>query len=312
MGLSTKKEKAIMDIKKNYRQIEQSIVNQLYMKQRLHPYTAGAEREDVWEQLFRMILPKKFVLEHSVFIIDSYDGVSNEVDLAVIDETYTPYIFHYGRLKFIPIEAVAAVVECKSGTVEPDSIKKWADSITQLKTYGESIARMATQIATEYVPTQQSTRPLRILCCMKGSIKEETGNLFDFILNAVKEQKDKPDGSLIPAHIEVKVNPKNKSLKDWYADLDFKSKEDYMDAEKKIFNTGHLNKELAEKGRLQKEKLENTSLSHYEITDKEGCKQGILSFHFQINQLLMLINNPLLFPHQAYVDMFNRIKEEAE
>ena len=31
----------------------------------------------------------------------------------------------------------------------------------------------------------------------------------------------------------------------------------------------------------------------------------ILSLVFQLNQLLMLINNPMLFPHQAYVDGFN-------
>ena len=33
---------------------------------------------------------------------------------------------------------------------------------------------------------------------------------------------------------------------------------------------------------------------------------NLLSFIFQLNQLLMLINNPLLFPHQSYVDLFNK------
>uniref|UniRef100_UPI003FA486C2 hypothetical protein n=1 Tax=Enterocloster clostridioformis TaxID=1531 RepID=UPI003FA486C2 len=36
-----------------------------------------------------MIVPKKFVIEHSVFIIDSAGNVSKEVDLAIIN-TYTP------------------------------------------------------------------------------------------------------------------------------------------------------------------------------------------------------------------------------
>ena len=109
-----RKTRALKSILKNYQQAEESIVKQLYMEHTLHGGTAGSMREDVWKGLFEMILPKKFVIEQSVFIIDSQDGISHEVDLAIVDETYTPYIFHYGRLKFIPIEAVAAVVECKS------------------------------------------------------------------------------------------------------------------------------------------------------------------------------------------------------
>ena len=101
-----RKEKIIPDIITNYQQLESSIVEQLYMKHALHGTTIGTEREEVWSQVFEAILPKKFVIERSVFIIDSQENVSHEVDLAIFDETYTPYIFRYGRIKFIPIEAL--------------------------------------------------------------------------------------------------------------------------------------------------------------------------------------------------------------
>lgn len=131
------------------------------MEHTLHGGTVGSMREDVWKGLFEMILPKKFVIEQSVFIIDSQEGISHEVDLAIVDETYTPYIFHYGRLKFIPIEAVAAVVECKSQSLSEDGLKTWCESIVSLKTADESIARTASGVATAAVPTQKSTRPIR-------------------------------------------------------------------------------------------------------------------------------------------------------
>uniref|UniRef100_UPI0034E8BE75 DUF6602 domain-containing protein n=2 Tax=Enterocloster clostridioformis TaxID=1531 RepID=UPI0034E8BE75 len=52
----------------------------------------------MWLQLFQMIVPNKFVIEHSVFIIDSAGNVSKEVDLAIIN-TYTPYgCLFVGRL----------------------------------------------------------------------------------------------------------------------------------------------------------------------------------------------------------------------
>ena len=100
----------IKKIAKNYNQLEQSLVNQLRLELSKHNLTIGTYRERVWQSLFEMIIPKKYCIDQSVFIIDSYGNISREVDLAVYDEVYTPYIFNYGEIKFIPIEAVAVVV----------------------------------------------------------------------------------------------------------------------------------------------------------------------------------------------------------
>lgn len=61
--------------------------------------------------MFKRTISQKFVIEQSVFLIDSKGNVSNGVDLAIFDEMYTPYIFRYYDLKFIPLEAMAVVVE---------------------------------------------------------------------------------------------------------------------------------------------------------------------------------------------------------
>ena len=108
--------KTIENIYKNYRDMEKALVNELNFNVE-HPGTIGGYREEVWKSLFEKIIPKKFSVERSVFVIDSKGNVSNEIDLVDFDEQYTPYIFRYGTLKFIPIEAVAVVIECKSKTV---------------------------------------------------------------------------------------------------------------------------------------------------------------------------------------------------
>ena len=97
--------KTIEKIKENYKKMEKNYVNQLFF-QTTHGSTIGRYREKIWEEMFESIVPKKFVIEQSVFIIDSKGNVSNEVDLAIFDEMYTPYVFRYGEIKFIPIEAV--------------------------------------------------------------------------------------------------------------------------------------------------------------------------------------------------------------
>ena len=115
--MSTESRKIIKHIKENYKRLEEGIVNQLYFENE-HSGTIGSYREKIWKEMFQSIIPKKFVIEQSVFLIDSKGNVSNEVDLVIFDEMYTPYIFRYYNLKFIPIEAVAVVVECKSTSMD--------------------------------------------------------------------------------------------------------------------------------------------------------------------------------------------------
>lgn len=279
----------IGNITENYRQVEKSIVNQLYMKHDLHGTTVGSERELIWSQLFEMIIPRKFVIEQSVFIIDSHGGVSKEVDFAILDETYTPYIFRYGRIKFVPIEAIAAVIECKSQNIKEKSIKNWAKSIQSLKTSTQSTARLATGIATGAVPTQQSTRPIRILCALQENCNSTIKDYFDFTLLASRDD----DGSNECIEIEYKQAREDETLLDWFKSLNFH------------------NIEFAEStpgSENVKEALNKHSLKDYAVLDQSGRSISLLTFNFQLNQLLMLINNPILFPHRAYVDLFNSKK----
>lgn len=287
LSVEEKKNKLINNVRENYRQVEKSIVNQLFMKHDLHGTTIGSEREMIWAQLFEMIIPRKFVIEPSVFIIDSKGRISHEVDLAIMDETYTPYIFRYGKVKFVPIEAVAAVVECKSQYVDPEQIEKWADSLIQLRTSANSFARMATFIAYEAVDSQKSTRPIRILCAM-NNCSEEVKKHFDFTLLANSTE-----------NIEINLNPQKfeSSLLDWYKALSFHEHDIQQDEFKKIKNTNQL---------------ETVYLNQYSVQDEKGINVSLLTFNFQLNQLLMLINNPILFPHRAYAKLFNHLGEEGQ
>ena len=129
--------------------------------------------------------------------------------MAIIDNSYTPYIFQYGRIKYVPIEVVAAVVECKSTRVlsreadddknKEEGLAAWCSSIRILRTSRESIARMATGTMikgmadrgtekTFLTSTQTSTKPIRIFCGYKTEmsprVKETIEDFFDFILVA--------------------------------------------------------------------------------------------------------------------------------
>lgn len=276
--MSTGDNKIIKNIKKNYASLEEGIVNQLYFEGH-HGSTIGHYREQIWRDMFKNMVPKKFVIEQSVFLIDSKGNVSNEVDLAIFDETYTPYIFRYYDLKFIPIEAVAVVVECKSKSMGLENLENWAKSISDLKTSSSQRAfvRTINKITSDTVPTQSATRPLRILCCLNEKYEAGVGKIFDVVIRAQEEEKK----------LKITWNEEQKDLYDWYWCLNHADK-----AEKDI------------KGKKQVKAAEY-NLNHYKVLSGNS-ELPLMSFNFQLNQILMLINNPMLFPHLDYVEMFNR------
>lgn len=285
-------QRTIRNIKENFERTEKDIVNKLYFKTP-HGSTIGWHRERIWGEMFENIVPRKFVVEHSVFIIDSYGKVSKEVDLVIFDETYTPYIFSYGELTFIPVEAVSVVIECKSTSMDQKGLEEWANSIKCLKTSKRSRVRTINSIVRgekSSVLTQTATRPLCILCCLNNNINntalEGDDKMFDVVIRAnANEEK---------LHIELDEQKKN--LYDWFISLNHAEglegcNEEHRDGWEKAVG--------------------DIKLDDYRVHHESG-ELSLLTFNLQLNQLLMLINNPMLFPHIAYAEMFDKNGNEED
>ena len=297
--------KFINDIKENYLKMERESVTQLNYNVSNHQSTAGSYREEIWADFFRRIVPQKFNIARSVFIIDSKENVSKEVDIAIYDEQYTPYIFNYGLIKFIPIEAVAAVAQCKSRYLDSDVLGVWANYIDRLKTSNDSIVRLVTSVHIGEIseeekknkPIQTATKPIKILCYIpeeKTNTDDSKGrDKFDIVIeayqsrnlnnNQVRDNSDKVsyDGNL-------KITFRDNDL------LEVLQKYNQADIKERIEGS------LKNSENLKERKIENYRVGN------EKMEYTLLSFIFQFNQMLMMINNPMFFPHKAYVDMFNR------
>lgn len=96
-------------------------------------------------------------------------------------------------------------------------------------------------------------------------------------------------------YIKVTSNTTFDNLYKWFKDLNF-----YGFSEEKMDQYIENNKNKIDKAALEKIKMEE-----YQVLDKDKKPISLMTFNFQLNQLLMLINNPMLFPHRAYVGLFN-------
>lgn len=320
MTKENKKDNVFLKIHENYKCMNELLVAKLDISSK-HDGLTGNYREEMWMDFFRDIIPRKFSMDQGVMIIDSYNNVSKEVDIAVFDKQYTPYVFQYNSLKFIPIEAVAIVIECKSKNLDEDTLIEWARVIDELKTKRSGISRIVSGYASGLTnKVQKNTRPIKILACTKTNqreysienMKKKYGDKFDFIISK------RHNGDTF---FEVHIDNKDKTLAWWGNKLN--GVEDAPESQKNCnLKIEHLSGKKEEESLKRKEerlKKECPELQFDEkfclkntLKDLEVTGNPLLSLNLQLNQLLMLINNPMLFPHFAYAKAFNKIVAEME
>lgn len=314
--MTNNKKDVFWSIHNNYNYLNKMMVEEMDIASE-HSGITGNFREEMWMKLFRSIIPQKYSMAQGVMIIDSDGNVSNEVDIAVFDEQYTPYVFQYNTLKFIPIEAVALVIECKSSDLPTKKLTDWCKSINGLTTKNSGIARMVTGYVSGLTnQTQKGTRPIKILVSNKvyksesgcDNLENSLGEHFDFIIH--KQQDEETIFKLL-------VKNGKKSLAWWARKLNgVNEKED------ENLKIEYLS--LRESGLPDKQKTDALARNYPELRfneclyltntlqDLQIKDNPFLSLNLQLNQLLMLINNPMLFPHFAYAKRFNDIIEREQ
>lgn len=77
-----------------------------------HPGTKGDASENVWLELLKRYLPRRYEASKA-HVVDSRGVFSEQIDVVVYDRQYSPFIFNYEGQTIIPAESVYAVFECK-------------------------------------------------------------------------------------------------------------------------------------------------------------------------------------------------------
>lgn len=93
-----------------------------------HSGSKGDALENSWIDLLRKYLPSRFSVDKAM-VIDYEGNVSDQIDIVIYDNFYTPFVFQQNGFKYIPAEGVYAVFEVKpdlNGNVRQDSYIKYA------------------------------------------------------------------------------------------------------------------------------------------------------------------------------------------
>lgn len=77
-----------------------------------HPTSKGDSLENVWIEWLRKYLPNRYCVDKAI-IIDSSGNLSEQIDVVIFDQQYTPFVFTQNGIHYIPAEGVYAIFEVK-------------------------------------------------------------------------------------------------------------------------------------------------------------------------------------------------------
>ena len=145
-----------------------------------HPTSKGDSLENVWIEWLQKYLPSRYNVDKAI-IIDSEGNLSEQMDLVIYDQWFTPFVLTQNGIHYIPAEGVYAVFE-----VKPDlngSVDVGGKSLSYIQYAGKKIAsvRSLTRTSTNIIDRGDPcpARPLTkiiggILTSECTIVKEET------------------------------------------------------------------------------------------------------------------------------------------
>ena len=78
----------------------------------IHAPTKGGVAEKEWIDILAAYLPRRYEVSSGI-IVDSKGGISDQIDIVIYDQQYTPVLLSQQGHLYIPVEAVYAIFETK-------------------------------------------------------------------------------------------------------------------------------------------------------------------------------------------------------
>jgi len=178
-----------IDLKSLFGGLQKQMVSQLNTNREFitHPGSKGDSLENAWIEWLQKYLPNRYSVDKAI-VIDSKGNTSQQIDVVIYDNWFTPFIFSQNGFHYIPAEGVYAVFEVKpdiKGSVKEKSYIQYASEKI------ESV-RVLRRTSTSMINSGKTfpARPLtKIIGGILASTNTFTHNSNETIKRHIKEQK---------------------------------------------------------------------------------------------------------------------------
>jgi hypothetical protein len=115
-----------------------------------HPVAKGDNSELAWRKMLSEYLPNRYQVATGI-VIDHEGAESEYIDVIIFDRYYSPIVFNFNEVLYVPAESVFAVIEAKQSLNKGhvDYASKKAKSVRALKRTSAPIRQMNSSYATK-------------------------------------------------------------------------------------------------------------------------------------------------------------------
>ena len=119
-----------------------------------HAGSKGDSLENAWIEWLRAYLPNRYSVDKAI-VIDHKGNTSEQIDVVIYDNWFTPFIFSQNGMYYIPAEGVYAIFE-----VKPD-IAGFSDGVSNIEYAGKKIesVRELLRTSTNMINSGRKLRP---------------------------------------------------------------------------------------------------------------------------------------------------------
>lgn len=121
-------------MKELFLEMQQEMLTKLSLirKHVTHAPTKGNAVELSWIEFLSTYLPNRYCVD-TAFIVDNTGTRSDQIDLVIYDQQYSPFVFCHAGVKYIPAESVYAIFEVKQ-TLDKQNIEYAAEKAESVRT----------------------------------------------------------------------------------------------------------------------------------------------------------------------------------
>lgn len=155
-----------------------------------HPGSKGDALENAWIEWLRKYLPSRYNVDKAI-VIDHEGNTSQQMDIVIYDNWFTPFIFNQNGFYYVPAEGVYAVFEVKpdiKGNVEKKSYIEYAgekiESVRVLKREAASFINGG----KKYLP-RPLTKIVGGILCSTNSFTHSNNHSIESKLKMLKNLK---------------------------------------------------------------------------------------------------------------------------
>jgi hypothetical protein len=111
-----------IDLKALFEGLQNQMIAQLNTNREFieHPGSKGDSLEQTWIEWLRKYLPNRYCIDKAI-VIDHEGNLSDQIDLVIYDQQFTPFVLTQNGIHYIPAEGVYAAFEVKpdlKGTID--------------------------------------------------------------------------------------------------------------------------------------------------------------------------------------------------